>query len=58
MLYRHEVLYLQKEGDVLEKVQHRATKMVDGLKYLPHSERVKFLVLATLTTGRVRDDLI
>ena len=40
--------YLQKDIDILEKVQRRATRMVEGFKGLSHEERLKRLHLTTL----------
>ena len=50
--------YLQKDVDILEKVQKRATRMVEGLKGLSYKERLKRLNLTTLETRRIRADLI
>jgi hypothetical protein len=50
--------YLQKDIDLLEKIQHRATKMISALKDKTYEERLAILGLTTLETRRVRGDLI
>ena len=50
--------HLQKYTDMLEKVQIRATGMVDGLKSLEYPERLKKLELPTLVYRRARGDMI
>ena len=44
--------------EVLEKVQHRATRMVPGLKRLPYEDRLRRLDIYSLTARRLRGDLI
>ena len=50
--------HLQKYTDILEKVQIRATGMVDGLSSLEYPERLKKLELPTLVYRRARGDMI
>ena len=50
--------HLHKDIDILEKVQERATRMVEGLKGLGYEDRLKKLNLTTLETRRTRADLI
>ena len=42
----------------LEKVQHRATKMITTLRKLPYEQRLKDCNLATLEERRKRGDLL
>ncbi len=44
--------------DLLEQVQHRATKRVPGLQNLSYTERLKRLNLPTLAYRRLRGDMI
>ena len=50
--------YLKKDIDILEKVQRRATRNINGFKGLEYSERLQRLGLTTLSTRRKRGDLI
>jgi ribonuclease P/MRP protein subunit RPP40 len=50
--------YLQKDIDLIEGVQRRATKLVVETKGMSYDERLKFLDMKTLKTRRVRGDLI
>ena len=50
--------HLQKYIDAIEKVQIRATKLVDGLKSLDYEERLKKCGLTTLLCRRLRGDMI
>lgn len=44
--------------DLLEKIQHRVTRMVPGLIKLPYSDRLEKMGLTTLEARRTRGDLI
>ena len=50
--------YLQKDKDLMEKVQRRATRMISGYKGLMYEERLEKLKLTTLETRRTRADLL
>ena len=50
--------HLLKNVDQLEKVQIRATKLVDGLSNLDYPERLKRINLPTLAYRRQRGDMI
>jgi len=47
-----------RDKQLLEKVQHRFTRMVPGMKVLPYKERLRQLSLWTLEERRNRADLI
>ena len=49
---------MRKDIDVLEKVQRRATRMVDGYKGLEYEERLKRMGLTKLELRRERADLL
>ena len=49
---------LQKDKDILEKVQRRATKMIQGLGKLHYTDRLRECGLTTLERRRCRGDLI
>ena len=50
--------HLRKHINLLESVQIRATKLVDGFHNLEYSERIKRLSLPTLVYRRRRGDMI
>jgi len=50
--------YLRKDIDKLEKVQRRATKMIEGCGKMSYEDRLKFTGLTTLEDRRNRGDLI
>ena len=47
-----------KDIDLLERVQRRSLKMIDGFKTLSYEDRLKTVHLTTLETRRIRGDLI
>ena len=50
--------YLKKDIENIEKIQHRATKMIHNLKYLRYEDRLIETGLTTLEDRRTRGDLI
>ena len=50
--------YLQKDIQLLEQIQRRATKLIPALKNVSYEQRLKILKLTTLKTRRIRGDLI
>ena len=50
--------YLKKDIECLEKIQHRATKLVPELRNLEYRDRLRELNLYTLEQRRERGDLI
>ena len=50
--------YYQKDKALLEKIQHRFTRLVPGLKDLPYIESLRSLDLWSLEERRHRADLI
>ena len=50
--------HLQKDIDVLERVQRRATKLVQECKGLDYISRLNYLNLTTMETRRTGADLI
>ena len=50
--------YRKKDIELLERVQKRATRMVEECKGLDYEERLRRLGLTTLETRRLRADLV
>ena len=50
--------YLTQDIEMLENVQHRATKMVYGFNDLTYEQRLRRLGITTFETRRLRGDLI
>ena len=51
-------LYLRKDIDILENVQHKASRLCPSISKRSYEERLKILRLTTLETRRKRGDLI
>ena len=50
--------HYRKDIDLLEGVQRRALKTIDGFNILSYEDRVKVVHLTTLETKRIRGDLV
>ena len=49
---------MQKDVKLIEGVQRRALKLIDGFNLLCYEDRLKLVNLTTLETRRIRGDLI
>jgi len=50
--------FLKKDIELLESFQHRASKMIPGLKHLCYEDRLKAMDLPSLPHRRLRGDAI
>jgi ribonucleases P/MRP protein subunit RPP40 len=50
--------YLRKDIEMIEAVQHRATRMIPGMSKLPYEERLRLLNLPSMVYRRQRGDAI
>ena len=50
--------WLNKDVEKLQRIYHRATKLVEGLHHLPYAERLKQLNLFDFQYRKLRGDLI
>ena len=51
-------MHLQKDIEVMERVQRRYTRMIEECKNMKYEKRSKNTSLTTLETRRLRADLI
>ena len=49
---------LHKDSTLIESIQRKATKLVQGLKDLPYPVRLRYLKIPALAYRRVRGDMI
>jgi len=50
--------YYEKDIEILERIQHKATKLAPEIRHLNYEERLKALELTSLRHRRIRGDLI
>ena len=50
--------YLRKDIAMIERIQRRATKLIEGLRDMSYSERLSHTGLISMEKRRVRGDLI
>ena len=50
--------YLDRDIEVLEKVQRHATKLLPGIRTWDYTDRLRYLGLQTLRARRLRSDII
>lgn len=50
--------WMRKDVSLLDRIYHRATKLVTGFQHLPYNERLQRLNILDFTQRRIRSDLI